>query len=97
MICVAANDEDSFENVEKWQLEIQEVDSDQPIFLILTKKDLIEELDDPVTIKMLKEKSSSKGLQGAMGTSSKVWEDFNVHTAFNKTLATAYHAKYDDD
>ena len=27
-------------------------------------------------------------------TSSKEWEDFNVHTAFNKTLAAAYNFKY---
>ena len=32
-----------------------------------------------------------------MSTSSKAWEDFNVHTAFNKALKTAYMNKYDDD
>ena len=33
--------------------------------------------------------------QGASETSSKEWEDFNVHKAFNKTLTTAYALKYD--
>ena len=33
-------------------------------------------------------------------TSSKAWEDFNVHKAFNKALTAAYKFKYqmaDDD
>ena len=33
-------------------------------------------------------------LQIAAETSSKVWEDFNVHKAFNKTLTAAYNYKY---
>ena len=32
-----------------------------------------------------------------MSTSSKAWEDFNVHNAFNKALKTAYMNKYEDD
>jgi len=32
-----------------------------------------------------------------MKTSSKEWEDFNVHTAFNKTLATAFMMKYEEE
>ena len=34
--------------------------------------------------------------QGAMATSSKAWEDFNVHNAFNKTLQAGYTYKYHD-
>ena len=31
-----------------------------------------------------------------MATSSKAWEDFNVHNAFNKTLQAGYTYKYHD-
>lgn len=30
-------------------------------------------------------------------TSSKVWEDFNVHKAFNRALTAAYQFKYEMD
>ena len=74
-----------------------EVESSKPILLILTKKDLESYTDDPVDIKALRQASKAEGCQGAMATSSKAWEDFNVHTAFNKALKTAYMNKYDDD
>ena len=32
-----------------------------------------------------------------MSTSSKAWEDFNVHNAFNKALKTAFMNKYEDE
>ena len=65
--------------------------------MILTKKDLEDYTDDAVNIKELRTASKREGCQGAMATSSKAWEDFNVHTAFNKALKTAYMNKYDDD
>ena len=46
-----------------------------------------------VDFEELETKSSSGGFQGACQTSSKEWEDFNVHKAFNKTLITAYKSK----
>ena len=72
------------------------------MLLILTKSDLLEEMEedaeDRVDNKMLvkKNKEKSKGFNGVAKTSSKVWEDFNVHKAFTKTLHTAYKFKYED-
>ena len=65
--------------------------------MILTKRDLEEFIESPVVIAALKKASKSQGCQGAMSTSSKVWEDFNVHKAFEKALKTAYSNKYDDE
>ena len=74
-----------------------EVETDKPILLILTKKDLEDLVEDPVRIATLRQASKDQGFQGAMATSSKVWEDFNVHTAFNKTLKTGLDFKYDNE
>ena len=52
-------------------------------------------IDEPVTIATIKEKQREMQLTLAAETSSKVWEDFNVHKAFNKTLAAAYDFKYE--
>ena len=38
-------------------------------------------------------KSSTGGFQGALKTSSKIWEDFNVDKAFIETLKIAQKAK----
>ena len=46
MICVAANSVESFESLRNWQVEIQNTEQDKPIYLILTKKDLIESLEE---------------------------------------------------
>ena len=54
MICVAANSQDSLDNIEKWRTEIFENNSSVPITLCLTKKDLVEYIDNPVTLDMLK-------------------------------------------
>ena len=40
MICVACNLRTSFENIEKWRVEIQAVEQNKPIILVLTKSDL---------------------------------------------------------
>ena len=94
MICVAANNRTSLESIDKWRNEIQQVERQKPIMLILTKKDLIEIHDNPVTFDEVKAKSKV-GYQGCSATSSKEWNDFNVHKAFNKVLQTAYISKYD--
>ena len=63
--------------------------------LIMTKSDL-EDLtaeDQRVTFEELKKKAEVGNFQGACQTSSKEWEDFNVHHAFNKTLITAFRSK----
>ena len=40
MIVVAVNDEYSFESIERWRAEIQQIEPYKPIFLILSKIDL---------------------------------------------------------
>ena len=49
MICVAINSKDSLVSVEKWKNEIRETVQSAPIILVLTKKDLAEMVDDPIT------------------------------------------------
>ena len=95
MICVASNQPSSLENVERWLAEIREVELEKPIALILTKSDLIEALDDCVKIEALDEKKIDIGANMTAETSSKDWEDFNVHKAFNKMLTAAYTFKYE--
>lgn len=43
----------------------------------------------------LNEKKDIIGANMTAATSSKEWEDFNVHKAFNKMLAAAYTFKYE--
>ena len=49
-----------------------------------------------VTFDEVEEKKNELALVLAAETSSKAWEDFNVHKAFNKTLTAAYVYKYED-
>ena len=42
MICVACNDPDSFESIDRFKAEIKHLKQDKPIFLILTKFDMLE-------------------------------------------------------
>ena len=97
MICVACNNQESFDSIAKWKAEIMEVETDKPILLILTKKDLEDLVEEPVRIATMRQASKDQGFQGAMGTSSKAWEDFNVHAAFNKTLKTGLDFKYENE
>ena len=95
MICVAANSADSLENINIWKAEISNVEPHKPIMLVLTKKDLLELMDEPgVTWDQVKENKTIHGLQGCSQTSSRDWEDFNVHKAFVQAIATGYFAKY---
>ena len=57
MICVAANAQSSFANIEKWRSEIIDIEPERPIALILTKSDLADMSDNPVTIDMMRAKS----------------------------------------
>ena len=66
----------------------------KPIALILTKADLLEMIDDGVEVPAVKKKTKDLNLMMWAKTSSKAWEDFNVHKAFNKALAAAYNFKY---
>ena len=52
--------------------------------------------DDGVTMDEIEEAKNEHRLQITAGTSSKEWEDFNVHKAFTKTLTFAYKFKYDE-
>ena len=70
--------------------------TDVPIILVLTKSDLQEMCDDAVTYDMIKKAKDENGLQGHCQTSSKEWQDFNVHKAFVRTICTGYFAKYEE-
>ena len=97
MICVAANNPDSLKNVQKWKAEIMETCPEKPILLVLTKSDLEEAIDDEdskVTFAQIRTAQKAHQLIGSSKTSSKEWNDFNVHKAFNKALTAAYKAKY---
>jgi len=50
MICVAANQPSSLENVNKWKNEIAEIEPDKPVALILTKSDLAEIVEDDLRV-----------------------------------------------
>lgn len=54
-------------------------------------------IDDGVELAAIKAKSKELNLTMYAKTSSKAWEDFNVHKAFNKALTAAYKYKYMDD
>ena len=49
MICIAANSRDSLDNTAQWVTEIRASEPDTPIMLVMTKSDLVELIDDPVT------------------------------------------------
>lgn len=97
MICVAANSHESLESVARWKSEIQEIEQEKPVALILTKSDLADEIDEPVDLPMVKAKQKEMAFVMSAKTSSKVWEDFNVHKAFNRALTAAYQFKYEMD
>jgi hypothetical protein len=66
--------------------------------LLLTKSDLADQLEEGVvTEDDIKAKKTELQFQIHAFTSSKAWEDFNVHKAFNKTLTAAYSYKYELD
>ena len=97
IICIACNARDRLDSVAKWKAEFQAVEPAKPIALILTKSDLAGECEEPITLEELREKSKQEGLQYAAETSSKQWEDHNVHKAFTKVLSIAYRNKYGDE
>ena len=82
--------------MQRWKAEIQEIEPSKPIAIILTKQDLIDAVDNAVTMEDIEEAKDAHSLQIMAGTSSKEWEDFNVHKAFTKTLTFAYNFKYID-
>ena len=51
-------------------------------------------IEDGVKVPDVKSKKEELNLTMWSKTSSKAWEDFNVHKAFNKALAAAYNYKY---
>ena len=97
MICVSSTEKTNLDSITKWKAEVQDVESSKPILLIMTKSDLAELSEEPITVPALKQKSIENGFQGYSKTSSKEWEDHNVHKAFTKALATALQAKYESD
>ena len=65
------------------------------MMLVLTKSDLADLIEDPITYNQIKKAKEDHGLQGYCQTSSKVWQNFNVHKAFVRTICTGYFAKYE--
>ena len=55
---------------------------------------MLEMIEDGVDVKAIKKKTKDLNLTVWAKTSSKAWEDFNVHKAFNKALTAAYNYKY---
>ena len=68
---------------------------DTPIILSLTKSDLVEYIDEPVTEEDVSAKNEECAFQGYALTSSKEWEDVNVHKLFQQAIAVGYFAKYE--
>ena len=98
MICVSVPDLNSFENINKWMTEISRSEPDKPMMLILTMSDMLSEdsKGDQVTYQQIRTAKDTHGLQGCCQTSSKKWEDFNVHKAFVRTISAGYFSKYDE-
>ena len=99
LLCVAVNQPKALENIPKWKAELRSVEQEVPIILVTTKKDLRDVLGKDASISNEKMKKAKKefGLMGLHDTSSKVWQDFNVHKAFNKSIKAALKFKYEDD
>ena len=55
MICVACNNPESLENVQRWKAEMQEIEPSKPIAIILTKQDLIDAVDNAVSMEDIEE------------------------------------------
>ena len=94
VLCVAVDLRASFQNVKRWVSEIKQAKPDAPIALILTKRDLVEIVEDPVTIDQLQEQGKKLGCEIIKETSSKEYSDFNVMFTFSECLTTAFHSKY---
>ena len=90
MICVSKDSRTSFDNIAKWKAEINEVETEKPIILVLTKNDLDGSIA-VVSINDLKKERESGGFAGVYKTSAK---DGDVLNAFKRTLKIGYRAKY---
>ncbi len=55
MICVAANNRDSLAHIPQWQNEIAMTEPQKPVMLVLTKSDLVDYVDEPVTYEEIKQ------------------------------------------
>ena len=62
--------------------------------MLLSKGDLLDFIDDGVKLPDVKAKAKELHFTSYAKVSSKAWEDFNVHRAFNKALKAAYLYKY---
>ena len=78
------------QQVQKWKDEIKSVMPEAPIMLTLTKNDLAEFLDEPITKEQLNEAKRQHGLQAVAITCSKELRDHNVHEAFEKLIQTGF-------
>ena len=73
MLCVAINNRDSLESVQRWRVEIRQVCKETRIMLVGTKSDLRSVTAEPITLQDLQNKCDEMGMQAVVETSSKVW------------------------
>ena len=76
LLCVAVSSPTSLGTLDGWVQEIREVCRDAPIFLVLTKKDMLAEMDededDFVSMQMVEAAVQQRGqFTGSFATSSK--------------------------
>ena len=86
------------ENIGKWKAEIQSKEPSKPICLVMTKRDLIDDVEADqmssfVTKKELLAEKKKQGFVKFCSTSSKAWNDFNVHKAFNTIIMAGHEFK----
>ena len=71
MLCVACDDKESFESIEKWKSELRAIAPGVPILLVQTRIDRAKNMDlVPVTTEDLEIKCEEEGLQGVLETSA---------------------------
>ena len=57
MICISCAEKTNLDSIEKWMAEVQDVESTKPILLIMTKSDLAQYSEEPITVADLKQKT----------------------------------------
>ena len=87
MLCVATNSLDSLRNIGKWITEIRGVESDAPIVLVITKKDLRDgQPNTAIPYNEIKRAKEDHRLIKFFETSAKQSHDYNVHKCFVKAI-----------
>ena len=95
IICVAADNRTSFDDIQNWMTEIDSVSSaySKPRVLVLTKNDVPDD-QRQVTEEEIRVEAKAKGFQAYFMTSSEGNSE-SVQTAFVGTITTGYRSKYE--